>query len=713
MKKILGAVIFTAGMLSAVAQNWCGANTITDRYRANNPAMEAAFQAHQNQLKNMQQQEDASRGLPSDVIYIPVVYHVIHNGDAIGTGENISDAQLKSQIDVMNIHFAFLNFDTGTIPAPFRAITGDAKIQFCLAQFDPNGNPTTGINRYNLNNPDWDDNMMEAVVKPATRWDYRKYLNIWVIRPGDTMSSEGTLAYTTPSFWGWGSLDGIVSRYNCIGTTGALQAGYTLGKTITHEVGHWLGLNHTWGPNNGGSATCSDDDGISDTPKQFDLTGSCATFPLTDQCTTTSPGIMFMNYMDYPPDACRTMFSNGQIARMRSVIDQNRAQIKTSIGKCFVNLDAAMLNILHPTDSICSLNFTPLIEFKNNGQTDITNLTFNINLDGVSQTTSWNGLLEPFQSLQLPLVSLNTTAGSHNLTISISGVNNAGADNQTANDAQTIIFTSYDGGTGSGIPYSENFESGIFPPADYSIINPNNDYTWADNGDAGGFGTTTNSVFINHASSTTNSRGRKDDMVTPAFDFANTNNNTFAFDLAYSKRGSNTDSLAVYYSTDCGVSWVLLWKDGGVHMSTSSKGDTMKPFIPDANEWIRKSFDVSYLSQQRSVTFMFRSISGWGNAMYVDNINITADPLGISPYKDEVLLQIQPNPANNMISVRTGAESAIQTLRVVDLTGRVLISQPVVDALSIVYVDQLPNGIYCLEAVGKTNRKTIKFSIAR
>ncbi|MFN8309002.1 MAG: M43 family zinc metalloprotease [Chitinophagales bacterium] len=714
MKNIVAAMLLMNVVLSSHGQGWCGMNSMLDKYRANDPALEAAYQNRLQEIRQMQQNEAATgdRAL-SDNIYIPVVFHVIHNGDAVGTGENISDAQIISQIDAMNLHFSLKSPDTVLIPSAFRSLAADTKIQFCLAGYDPSGQPTTGINRYNLNKPDWDENMLESIVKPATRWDYKSYLNIWVIRPGDTMTNEGVLAYTTPSFWGWGNLDGIVTRYNCVGTTGALQSGYLQGKTLTHEVGHWLGLNHTWGPNNGGSASCNDGDNVNDTPNQYDLTPSCATFPLTDQCTTTAPGIMFMNYMDYPPDACRTMYTLGQSTRMHSTIDQNRAQIKNSIGKCFASRDAAMIDIQHPTDSICSLEFNPLISFKNNGQTNISSVTFSITVDGNTQTTVWTGLLEPLSKVTLTLNHFTVSAGTHSISVSITDVNGSGSDNRGDNDGITKSFKAYDGGTAYTVPFREDFESGIFPPSDFEIVNPSNDFTWSYYEFAGGFGTSYNSIAIDNSSSSTNSKGRRDDFLTGNFDFTNKSYANLAFDLAYSKRGNLTDTLSVWYSTDCGAHWNLIWKDGGVHLATSTKGDTMKPFVPEAEDWVRKSFDLSMLNGQSRVRFMFRNLSGWGNAVYVDNINVDGSFTAVEDVKPVIEIKVQPNPANRFVSVKLPANYPYQTIDVIDLTGRIVATQQIVDALTIISTSELEDGVYTLSLHGKGEKQAVKIVVAK
>jgi len=286
--------------------------------------------------------------IPRAVITIPVVVHVIHNGEAIGTGTNISDAQIQSQIVVLNEDFRRLNQDILTTPAAFRGASADPLIQFCLAQQKPDGTPTNGIMRrlaptqaeysqlevpigFQCLNTD----TMEDVIKPSSIWNRDKYLNIWVsdlrqLPPPNGLgcsSPSGLLGYAQfPG--GAANTDGVVMKYTAFGRVGNVVAPYNLGRTATHEVGHWLNLKHIWGD----ESACAADDLVSDTPLQGISSNGCQTFPFYDNCTTVYPGIMFMNYMDYSDDNCLSLFTYGQFVRTESALFNQRPGLLTSQG---------------------------------------------------------------------------------------------------------------------------------------------------------------------------------------------------------------------------------------------------------------------------------------------------------------------------------------------------------------------------------------------
>jgi hypothetical protein len=253
------------------------------------------------------------------VLRIPVVFHVVYQNAT----ENISSSRLTDQLAVLNKDYRKTNTDTNLIPAPWKSIAADTEIEFCLATVDNLGQPTTGINRvettvssFNTNN-----NVKFSSSGGADAWPRDKYLNIWVCDLGSSL-----LGYAQfPG--GASSTDGVVLHYKYTGTVGS-TAPYNKGRTGTHEVGHWLGLFHIWGDSPG----CSPDDGISDTPLQAEETYGCPTWPLTDACSTTSPGIMFMNYMDYTNDACMYMFTVGQKNRMTQIMNSSSGRLALKNG---------------------------------------------------------------------------------------------------------------------------------------------------------------------------------------------------------------------------------------------------------------------------------------------------------------------------------------------------------------------------------------------
>ncbi|AQG82118.1 M43 family zinc metalloprotease [Spirosoma montaniterrae] len=262
----------------------------------------------------------ANGRVAAPVVTIPVIVHVVHNGEAVGTGRNISAAQVQAQLETLNEDF---RRKPGTRGFNDNPVGADIEIEFCLATVDPQGRTMAerGIDRVNGNRSTWDRDAIEGVLKPSSFWDPNKYFNIWVV---EFASADRLLGYAQfPSQSGLpgipsqspASTDGVVVTYRSFGnaekgTFPVMQAPYNLGRTLTHEVGHWLGLRHIWGDANCGDDFCGD------TPPQASESRGC-------QIGRVSCGgvNMVQNYMDYSDDGCFNIFTNDQKARMRAVID--------------------------------------------------------------------------------------------------------------------------------------------------------------------------------------------------------------------------------------------------------------------------------------------------------------------------------------------------------------------------------------------------------
>jgi hypothetical protein len=238
------------------------------------------------------------------LITIPVVVHVIYNTNA----QNISDQQIESQIAVLNRDYQKLNPDTAKIPADFVSRAANIGMKFILAGIDTNGNVTTGIVRRHTDVTAFsiNDDMKSYATGGDDPWNRDEYLNIWVCNLED-----GTLGYSS-LVGGPANVDGVVVQYTAFGTTGTAQAPYNLGRTCTHEIGHWFNLIHTWG-----DAFCGDDE-VADTPPQSQPTyGDPSGVVLS--CNNAPTGNMYMNYMDFTDDVGMHMFTNGQRDRMMAL----------------------------------------------------------------------------------------------------------------------------------------------------------------------------------------------------------------------------------------------------------------------------------------------------------------------------------------------------------------------------------------------------------
>ena len=249
------------------------------------------------------------------IVTIPVVVHVVWKLPE----ENISIEQINSQIDVLNRDFRKQNPDTSQVPEIWQPLVTDARIEFKLATTDPNGNPTNGITRTKSNKVKFRSRIDEVKFSSnegADAWPSDRYLNIWVCRQID----DGVLGYAQfPG--GPPEKDGVVILTSAFGTTGTATAPFNLGRTATHEIGHWLNLKHIWGDDGG---ACGGSDEVNDTPNQGDHNFGKPTYPHIS-CNNAPHGDMFMNYMDYVDDETMFMFTKDQVVRMDACLTTARS----------------------------------------------------------------------------------------------------------------------------------------------------------------------------------------------------------------------------------------------------------------------------------------------------------------------------------------------------------------------------------------------------
>lgn len=311
----------------------CGTMQVHERLLRTDPAYEAARNA--SETRAWRYANRMMTGARTGVTVIPVVVHVVYKT----TAQNISDAQVQSQIDVLNRDFRKTNPDVSSTPAVFLPLCGDARLEFELARTDPQGNPTNGITRTQATVTTFsdDDKVKSSATGGHDAWPADKYLNVWVCPLGG-----GLLGYAQfPG--GSAATDGVVIVHSGFGTTGTAAAPFALGRSATHEIGHWLNLRHIWGDDGTG---CSGDDFVADTPNAAGWNFGAPTFPVVT-CNNGPNGDLFMNYMDYVDDAAMFMFTNGQVTRMQACLDGDRASIGyTKAGPTLTFVD------IHPTLSV-------------------------------------------------------------------------------------------------------------------------------------------------------------------------------------------------------------------------------------------------------------------------------------------------------------------------------------------------------------------------
>jgi Pregnancy-associated plasma protein-A/Secretion system C-terminal sorting domain len=326
MKQLFLTLSLLAGFSVAAQaqQHKCGLDAAQKALILRNPnyaqELDALKQATR-AIANTQPLEN-SGGLrtPQAVLTIPVVFHIIHSGEAIGTGKNISLARIQQQVAQLNADYSKTNSDISQIPAQFSGIAANCEIQFCLAAITPTGAATTGVTRDIYSNiPTL--NYIESTIKPATTWNANRYLNVWVCAIPDDGSGGQTLGYAyLPSSNMVGStIDGFVVDYQFVGTNAAVGS---KGRTATHEIGHYLGLQHPWGSDEGDcpGSVGYEDDGIADTPPTSEPNYTPASGVCNFTPTFCNNTVFGSNYMDYANDGCMHAFSNGQKNVMRAVL---------------------------------------------------------------------------------------------------------------------------------------------------------------------------------------------------------------------------------------------------------------------------------------------------------------------------------------------------------------------------------------------------------
>ena len=620
----IGAQHLISNKLIVPDKRTCGTLDHHDYLKQTRPNYEKDFDEYNKMLEHYLETNRNNTGLNSTnaVITIPVVIHVVYRTAT----ENITDAQAISQFSVLNADFQRTNADT-TLGSAFYGAAGRVNFQFCLAQRDPNGNPTTGVVHKQTTVTTFSTN--DAVKFTAqggdNAWDVTRYMNIWVCNLGASLLGYGEFPTTALSnTWG------LVLNYTCTGTIGTAQAPFDLGRTGTHEFGHCFNLFHIWGDDNG---ACTGSDQCTDTPNQGAENYGCPTLPKTDNCTAAAPGVMCMNYMDYTDDACMVMFSKQQCTRMLAVVSNPPWNVLQTSNACtpLSALDAGLNTFLNPSNgsSSCSTSLTPQLILTNSGSSTLTSSTISYSIDGgTNQTLNWTGSLATGLTAT---VTLNTftglSVGTHTISATVSSPN-GGSDQNALNNTLTSTFSVV---VGQALPFTEGFEGATFVPANWSYTPINNTNKWARVTSASGFGTSTACAKMDNFTGTANITGQKDIMTTLPISLANANSTLkLKFDVAYARASNNSkDSLNVWISTNCGATWTKIYNKGGGTLATAA--NTTAAFTPTSTQWRKDSVSLSAYAGQSIAYFRFESVSGSANNVYLDNINLSFVPSNAPP----------------------------------------------------------------------------------
>lgn len=654
--------------------------------------------------------EDATKAMRQEnqpVAVIPVVVHVIYNSETT----NISDEQIASQIAVLNKDFRGVNSDTSKVPALFKNLIADVGIEFCLAQQDPQGNPTNGITRTQTSSSFFTVTGDEAKFDATggkNIWDRDRYLNIWVVPSlrANASSSATTLGYAEyPG--GSASIDGVVVIHRAFGTTGSAQAPFNFGRTTTHEVGHWFGLFHTFqgGCSGTSNANCSLlGDRICDTPPASEPTYGC---PTTTKNTCTETPIdridMTMNYMDYVNDLCMHFFTQGQKTRMLSFLNNSRQSLLTS-NACQPPTPLA-LNItvleLRESNPSCNSNKDFDLKVKNNGTSNIESVEVsffenNTLIETSAQNISiMNG---DTKTLEFKNITL-TSRGEINMEAVITKVNNQTDENLNDNRGSTKVNNPFK----VNIPFQEGFESES-ELAKWTILNPDENFTWeriiakSPNG--------TNAMYINNFDYE-GGNGQKDDLISPSFTVGNQAN--LSFDYAYklytplTERVLYSDTLVVLYQEGCSNQLVELQRWDALDLTTGTPYFLEDPYFPVLKDWQTKNIDLGAL-QGKNIQLVFRNISDHENNLFIDNVNVQ----GVTSLFD---FQSENNYVfNKENTIHWKTNFTVEEIEVYDAMGR-RCHQASVGSKNAEDLNFLTSGVYLVKMKGGNKLLTKKIVI--
>lgn len=620
------------------AQVRCASDVLENKVLLKNPRVRSDFESWMKKkiadknLTNSRQKKTAS------TYTIPVVVHILHNGEAVGQGINISQAQIESQIKVLNDDYKRLNDDASLTPAEFLPVASSIDIDFVLAKQDPDGLPTNGITRtlatkngYTVND--------DAEIKSIVYWPAEDYLNIWVANLTDGYLGFAQFPSTTlPGTNGpYDRLtDGVVIHYKAFGSNGEgqtfnLLTKYNLGRTTTHEVGHFLGLLHIFGD----FSSCNTTDYVSDTPVQKDRTFTCPTNPLTG-CNGNH--VMFQNYLDYTDDACMNIFTAGQMARVETVLENSprRASLLVSDGATdpvVLALDLEVKSIVAPFTTTCGQSIVPRIQIRNRGNNTVTTARISFILNGSTVETKDFSL--NLQNLQTAIVSFSTInlaePSSNNVSFTIQQVNGT-ADNEPANNTASLTSQVT---TRINPPYLEAFNS---LPSNWVRVNPDNSTTWQ-NITAPKATSSNKAMYIDFYNYQT--LGAKDQLISPFINIPATDA-LLKFDHAYAVfPGITTESLRILVSTGCSTDLtdaVEVYKKTASTLATVSSQTT--PFTPNGeSQWVSEGVSLSAYSG-KTVRLIFEATNGNGNNLYLDNVQVSTGELN----NVRVVSLVEPGP---------------------------------------------------------------------
>ena len=382
--------------------------------------------------------------------------------------------------------------------------------------------------------------------------------------------------------------------------------------------------------------------------------------------------------------------------------------------------DAGIPTVVSPTGMSCSSSFTPVVVLKNFGTNALTSCMINYQVDNnTAQTYNWSGSLASGAYTNVTLPSVSVSAGTHTLTCFTSSPNST-TDGNANNNQSVSTFMSNTAVT--SLPVSEGFQSSANLPAGWTLYNPDNDVAWTISTTIGH--TSTQCIGFNNCDgdNQTDMTGRKDRFITGNYDFSSAPAPTMTFDVAYSALNYQstmyTDTLVVYYSTDCGTTWQQLYRKGGVTLQTAPTTTSINScWSPTAAQWRTENINLNTLIGQPSVMFAFEDISDWGEWIYLDNININSNvTTSIATENSAAGIDVYPNPAGNSFTLTMSGLSGNAQYIIFDMSGKA-VKAGTINAASGSYKEEisvadLSNGMYFVKVSDAENTSVIKLTVS-
>ncbi len=576
-----------------------------------------------------QNRANAPKASQDQVITIPVVVHVVHNGELLGEGSNISRERILQQIDILNADFSRTNADASLTPAEFLGVAANVGIQFELARQDPNGLVTDGITRTQGTQTVYRF-QEDPVLKSTIHWPSEDYMNLYIA------NLQGFLGWAEfpfspiegiPDINIESELDGVVLDHRFVGLNSNTGTFRSFGRTGTHEVGHYLGLRHVWG--DGG---CNADDFCTDTPlSSVSYAGGC---PSEDQSSCGSND-MYSNFLNFTDDACMNIFTECQKQRMRTVLftSPRRASLINSpalTDPTTFAMDLGIQEVVVPPVASCTQVVTPAMIVTNFGTTEITN--FNIQLFNEQETIGAKFIAANLEPLDTVMATFDpiTLQDEQTLRFMITAVNGV----QDDNDANNLVTVQAIGPRTERIPYSEHFESA----SNFNTISDNPALITVEDAP--------NTTLGNQAArfnfyQEPNELGEKQILLLPHIDTNSITSANLQFEYAYGNDSTTSlDGLILAVSRDCGVTFPesgYLFRQFGSGLKTTAR-NLQGPYTPSGpGEWTTATINITSLLSEENLRFALIGINGSGNHIYVDNFRI--DPADLKA----VDISLSPN----------------------------------------------------------------------